>query len=261
MPVPISTEDFVAVGERFLSEDLIAEADRLLPLATADIALLATRGYGPGELEKLSDFRDTLVAESAVRRGQRGSKKGARLVLARAVKEGKLLLRSGETTALATLYRRSPPQGELQVETRRITTATVAQIDTLGGVIGSDSAKLRTRLTALITVLALPALEPAPDEAPARADLVAKIKAAIQALPALAEKKSTDQRDARTETSTLDELDGRTYTNLKMLTRVGRVYWKEHGNRRRAGEYQLNALHERAVKPPEPGEPSPDRRA
>ena len=49
MPIPITVDDFVAIGERYLSADIVNEADRLLPIATADIDLLATRGYGQGE--------------------------------------------------------------------------------------------------------------------------------------------------------------------------------------------------------------------
>ena len=249
MPIPITAEDFIAIGERYQSEDIIDEADRLLPLATADIALLATRGYGKGELSKAAGLRAALVAEVAGRNLQRGSKKGSRSVEAHAIKEGKAVLRSGETTALALLTNRTPPPGEAPLATRKIVEDTIGQIDALSGHIGTDSAKLRTRLTSLVAILGLPVLAPSKDDAPARAEFVAKVEAAIAALPELAEQKKTDQQDARTGTSSLDELDGRTYTNLKTMTKVGRAYWKEHGNPQRAGEYQLNALNVRAVKP------------
>ena len=64
-----------------------------MPIATADIDLLATRGYGQAELNKLHGFRAALVAEAAGRNQQRGSKKGSRSVEAHAIKEGKLVLR------------------------------------------------------------------------------------------------------------------------------------------------------------------------
>ena len=248
MPIPITPEDFVAIGERYLSEDIITELDRLLPLAAADITRLATRGYGASQLSKLTVFRVSLVAEVASRNQQRGSKKGSRTVEAQAIKDGKLVLRSGATMALATLTHRPPPPGETTIQTTKIVEDTIGQIDALGGVIGRDSAKLRTRLTSLVSILALPAMAAEPADAPARAAFVTKVEAAIAALPELAEQKKTHQQDAKTGTSALDEIDGRTYTNLKTLTRVGRAYWNEHGDRKRAGEYQLNALHERAAK-------------
>lgn len=248
MTIPITVDDFVAIGERYFSEDILNEADRLVPLATADIDLLATRGYGQGELSKLQGFRAALVAEVAGRNQQRGSKKGSRSVEAHALKEGKLVLRSGETTALAVLTNRTAPVGESVLETAKIVADTIGQIDALGGHIGSDSAKLRTRLTSLVSILGLPAIAPAPSDAAGRAALVGKVEAAIAALPALAEQKKTDQVAAKAGTASLDEIDGRAYTNLKTLAKVGRAYWREHGDLKRAGEYQLNALNARAGK-------------
>jgi hypothetical protein len=99
-----------------------------------------------------------------------------------------------------------------------------------------------------VSILALPVLAAEGSDTEARAAFVAKVEAAITALPALAEQKKTHQQDAKVGTSSLDEMDGRTYTNLKTMTKVGRAYWKEHGNPQRAGEYQLNALNARAAK-------------
>jgi hypothetical protein len=70
MSIPITAEDFIAIGERYQSEDIIDEVDRLLPLATADIELLATRGYGKSELSKVTGLRAALVAEVAGRNQQ-----------------------------------------------------------------------------------------------------------------------------------------------------------------------------------------------
>ena len=165
-----------------------------------------------------------------------------------AIHEGKLVLRSGEVTALAVLTSRTPHPGETPLETEKIVADTVGQIDALGGYIGNDSAKLRTRLTSLVSILELPALAPAPSDAAGRAALVAKVEAAIAALPGLAEQKKTDQVVAKAGTGSLDEIDGRAYTNLKTLAKVGRAYWREHGDLKRAGEYQLNALHSAAGK-------------
>lgn len=253
MSIPTTVEHFVAIGERYFSEDIINEADRLLPLATADIDLLATRGYGQGELNKLHGFRAALVAEVAGRNQQRGSKKGSRSVEAHAIKEGKLVLRSGEATALAVLTNRTAPPGETALETEKIVADTINQIDALGGHIGSDSAKLRTRLSSLVSILGLPAIAPAPSDAAGRAALVAKVQAAIAALPSLAEQKKTDQVTAKAGTASLDEIDGRAYTNLKTMAKVGRAYWREHGNPQRAAEYQLNALNPQAAKAPAAG--------
>lgn len=251
MSIPITPEDFITIGARYLTEDIIAEIDRLFPLATADLQLLATRGYGATQLQALDTLRTALTSESASKTQQRGSKKGARLNEATAVRDGKLVLRSGVAMATAALASRTSPKGETPEQARQIATDTMEQIDALGGRIGVDSAKLRARLTSLQTVMGLPALAPSsPDETKARADFKAKVQAAIAALPKLAEDKKQKQQDAKQQTASLDEIDGRAYTNLKMLTQVGRAYWNEHGNRKRAAEYQLSALHEKAAKAP-----------
>jgi hypothetical protein len=249
MPIPIDPEDFSAIGARFQSEDIVSEIDRLVPLATTDLPHLTTRGYGPARLAQLKAYRDNLVAEVAARKQQRGSKKGARKTEAVALQEGKLILRSGVTIAESAIEGRVPPPNETPEQTRKLVTEIVEQIDALGGRIGSDSAKLRTRLTSLVSILALPALAPSVDDAPSRAEFVAKIQSTIGALPSLAEQKKALQQDAKQATATLDEIDGRAYQNLKMLTKAGRAYWNEHKNRKRAAEYHLNNLHEAATKP------------
>lgn len=62
----------------------------------------------------------------------------------------------------------------------------------------------------------------------------------IKTLPDLTGQKKGSQQDAKRATMSLDELDGRAYTNLKMLAEVRRAYWNEHKNKRRAVQYQLN---------------------
>jgi len=71
MTIPFTVDAFVAIGERYFSEDILNEADRLVPLANDDIDRLATRGYGQGELSKLQGFRAAFVAEVAGRNQRR----------------------------------------------------------------------------------------------------------------------------------------------------------------------------------------------
>jgi hypothetical protein len=51
-----------------------------------------------------------------------------------------------------------------------------------------------------------------------------------------------DQSNSSQSTSHLDELKGRTYFNLRILTLAGRVLFVELGDFNRASFYQLNAL-------------------
>ena len=97
MSIPITAEDFIAIGARYDSPDIVAEIDRLIPLATADINYLTIRGYELTDLDQLKAHRDSLVAEVADRAQQRGAKKGSRKVEADAIADAKQVLRSGVT--------------------------------------------------------------------------------------------------------------------------------------------------------------------
>ncbi|APR77860.1 Hypothetical protein A7982_03207 [Minicystis rosea] len=246
--IPVTAQDFIKIGERFDSADIVAEIDRLLPLATADIVLLATRGYGQSLLDELKEHRSGLIVAVAERDRGRGTKKGARRVEGDAVDAGKLVLRSGVTLVMSAITHRKPAAGEMPEQTKQVATDLAAKIEGLGGRIGNDSAKLRTRLTTLAALLAEPVLAPAPAEAQARADFLAKVTEALAELPSLAEQKKGTQQDAKQETSSVNELDGRAYTNVKTLVQVGRAYWNEHANRKRAAEYNLSGLLETTTK-------------
>ncbi|MBI5481356.1 MAG: hypothetical protein HY906_21030 [Deltaproteobacteria bacterium] len=180
MTIPVTRHDFVQIGQLHASEDIVKEADRLLPVATEDIQKLAKRGYTMVELEGLRSYRDRLSGESADRREQRGAKKGARAREAVALREGKRVLRSGVVLALAGVARRPVPDGETEETTREIVAGLMHQVDALTGRIGNDSAKLRTRLGTLKNVLALPELQPPAAEAGARTEFLAKVDDALK---------------------------------------------------------------------------------
>ncbi|MBI5481844.1 MAG: hypothetical protein HY906_23510 [Deltaproteobacteria bacterium] len=243
MTIPVTRHDFVLIGQLYASEDIVKEADRLLPLATEDIQTLAKRGYTMTELEALRGYRDRLSAESADRREQRGAKKAARAREGVAVRDGKRVLRSGVVLAVAAIARRPVPSGESEETTREIVAGLMLQVDALTGRIGTDSAKLRTRLGTLKNILALPELQPSAPEAGGRTEFLAKVDDALKKLPGLAESKKAHQEEAKARTEDLDEIDGRAYFNMKLLCQVGRAYFNEHGDPGRAGGYQLNALH------------------
>lgn len=256
--IPVTAEDFAEIGRRYAADDLLAETNRLTPLATTDIAFLATHGYGKPDLDQLGTFRDQLVAAAADQKQQQGTKKGSRKVESDGVKDGKLVLRSGIVMARNALIKRTPAPNETVDATKKIAVETAAQIDALVGRIGKDSSVLETRLKALLTLLALPALVPPAAEAQARADFVTKAKAALAALPTLTKTKKGDQQDAKAGTTSRHEIEGRAYTNLKMLTDAGRAYWNDQKNPARAAEYQLNKLHPRknAAKPASAAKPA-----
>ena len=56
--------------------------------------------------------------------------------------------------------------------------------------------------------------------------------------------RKAQQQEAQVGTQYLAEIDGRAYANLKLLTQVGRAYFNEQKNKKRAAEYQLKRLRE-----------------
>jgi hypothetical protein len=81
--------------------------------------------------------------------------------------------------------------------------------------------------------------------------------AALTSIPSLAETKKALQAEAMGETDALGEIDGRGYTNLKLLCQVGRACFNELGDPGRAALYQLTALHAASRKRAPAPRPSP----
>lgn len=254
MAIPVTREDIIAVGARFPSEAIIAEIDRLLPIASGDLAVLEAGGYPAALLDQLRAHRAALTEETAARRAQRAQKKSARKVETDAIVDGKRVLRAGVAMAEAAIAHRVAPAGEPAETTQRIARDLIAALEPARGAVGHDSAKLRTRLTAIAAVLGSASIAPAEAGRPARAAMIDRITAAAAALPALAETKKAAQQDARNNTDALDEIDGRAYLNLRTLTKVGRAHWLLAGDSTRAAAYRLSLDDPRPkrAKPPEP---------
>lgn len=240
--IPRTPEEFTKIGRRFNSEDIIAEIDRLRPIATQDIADLARRGFPQPLLDRLVGYRATLAAESAERRQQRAAKRAARVSEEAAFDRGLDLLRAGTALAISAVSTRVPPEGETAEASARVMTRLAAQIDTLSGPIDEDTAALRTRLQTLGGILSDPELHPIPEMSEGIADCTTGIGQALERLPASTEAKEALQQAALVDTADLDEIDGRAYWYLKLLTQAGRARFRELQQPDRAAPYHLKAL-------------------
>ncbi|HOX44451.1 MAG TPA: hypothetical protein PK668_12680 [Myxococcota bacterium] len=260
MFVPVTREDFAKVGRRFSSEEIVNETDRLIPMATADLSTLETGGYSRAMLDELVAFRDQLRAESAAKSEVRGAKKGARMSEGLAFKEGRLALRKGISMALVAISRRQVPAGEDPKTTQERVTELTHLVKALGGKLNNDPAVLRARLEGLRALLGQPDFAPAQDGEPARKGLIEKLDRAIGLVTTHAEAKKNLKERSKGKTMTLDELDGRAYTNLRLLSQVGRACFMDAGDQVRAEGYLLRRLNRNKKdlgQEPKPAQPEP----
>ncbi|HOX46881.1 MAG TPA: hypothetical protein PK668_25005 [Myxococcota bacterium] len=242
MLAPVSKEDFVTLGKRYRSEEIINALDRLLPLATADLAALEPAGYTPELLAELTALRDQIRDGSATCRQVRGSKKGARAGEAVVLEEGKNVLRRGVALATVAVARRAPNPEETAQETREKAAELTSQVKALSGRLGKDAALLRTRLITLRALLVNPELNPSEK---ARAEIqkfLERLDKTVAGITAQAESKKALREQSKDRTVQMDELDGRAYANMRLLAQVGRAVFKDVGDLEHSRMYSLREL-------------------
>lgn len=255
--IPITSEDFIALGARFASEDIVEEIDRLAPIAERDIDELAQAGYDRDLLGQLLGHRTQLANESAERRRNRNAGKAATQNERTARDDAIRLLRSGTVLATSAVSTRQKPDDETPEMTREITTKLAADIDSLSGPIGYETATIRTRLTILKGVLQNPDLRPTENRTAAIAQTIADIDRVLAKLPTSTEEKQARKQASIVETAELNEIDGRAYWNLRLLTQAGRTRFRLLRDAERAKPYHLKRLTSSPARPKKP-KPQPE---
>lgn len=246
--IPYTREDFIEIGARFATEDIIAEIDRLAPLADDDLLVLTKGGYGRAKLDQLLGYRTALGAESAERRQNRGARKASTKSEREARKDGILLLRSGTVLAISAVSARPTPEGEAPETTATVMTDLSEKIDTLKGPLAEDTATVRTRLLTLKGILGDPELRPDAETTGAITETVTEIDGALAHLPTTTETKEKQKQASIVDTADLDETEGRAYWNLKLLTQAGYTGFRKLKNPERAKPYNLKGLNKSSTK-------------
>jgi hypothetical protein len=263
MSMPVTRSDFAKIGARFATEAIINEIDRLLPLAQADIELLVSGGYTRQLFQELAEHRDLLRTHAASRRAQQGARKGARKSEAIACEEGRLALAKGIAMAKVALTRRPVPEGADKEAFRKKATEQMSLLKALAIRNGRDAGQLRTRLEGLRAILLDPDYAPPAGGEADRAAFVQKLERIIATVTTHAENKKNLKDGTVIGTVDMDELDGRAYTNMRLLSQVGRAVQLEVGNKVQARAYALRSLNRSGVSrgrkgaPAEPAAPSP----
>jgi hypothetical protein len=241
MFVPITREDFINTGRSFHTDAIVREVTRLLPVATDDIALLSTRGYTMRMLEELKQLRVRLQSERDDQRVRRNEAKRPYHKETAVVRQALLALRSGAAMVTCAIATRRAPEGETPEAAREATVALMEHVDSLVTPCG-DPSRLRMRLAALRWLLTLQELSAGATDIKARAEFVEQLDILSRRLPAVAGLRS--RAYAPSEFDEMDEVDGRAYFNLQLLTRAGKVIFEETGHADHASLYEFRAVHE-----------------
>jgi hypothetical protein len=244
MPIiPLTPQDFRAIGERYSTADLVNEIDRLLPFGKRDSKPLTGLGFLPSDYTQLAAYRDNLSGLSAEQKISKANQMGATKVSRATIALGKSTVRLAASLAENLLSLRAIPKDETPEATEKIVTEVHEKIHALGGVIGTDSGKLRQRLGLVPVLFQDPALATASMELTAARDkLVADAASILAKLPAVAQAASSTRADAKEGTANVHETQGRAFWLLKRLAKTGRTFWSNQHNAAKAHDYQLNAL-------------------
>jgi hypothetical protein len=243
-----SKEEFVNLGKRYSGKEIVKAVDRLSQLAAADLEKLVAGGYTSKMLAALNALRDEILKASAGCHDVRGTKQGARAGESVLLGDVRTALRRGIAIACAALGRREPAAGETPEATLEKIAELSSQVRALQSSSHADTAELRARLISLQTLLAAPDFAPDPDEKPARDAFQARLAALIQAITAQTESKKALRDRSKDKTAEVDELIGRAYANLRILSKVGRAMFSDEGDEAHARSYLLTELHRRRAK-------------
>lgn len=239
--MPMTREEYIAIGDEFASRSVLAQLDGSIDLAVRDATLLATCGWTPRDTGALRALRSQLLEAVQAFERKFGQDVGRTRTTSGEMDNGKVwrlraraILENGLTSndALAELHR-------------------------LGGAAGRNPDTLATQVEGLARIAR------AGETALRSADLVddaffAEGARLVEALRAAAVPRRQRPKNLSAEHDRLDELDGRAWEIVKRLNRSGRAAQLGNGDRTLAAQYNLDALYGRPlrIRRPEPVEPT-----
>jgi hypothetical protein len=238
MLMPVTAQDFVWIGRSIPTEPLMREIVRLSKLASEDISVLATRGYHVGMLEQLRALRARLAAEDDAARKRRCDNNRSAVARGEDLASAENLFRSGIALALCAVATRRVHEQESVVAARRRTAALVEMVELIDRGSLRDSETLRFRIGQLRALLTLQELEPSASDVRGRSELVEKLEVAARNLASYAQE--TESPAPGPGFDIFNELEGRAWLNLRLMTEVGRAAFLEMGRSDRAILYHLD---------------------
>ncbi|MBK9264689.1 MAG: hypothetical protein IPM54_33515 [Polyangiaceae bacterium] len=236
---PEARAAFIKVGERFGSDDTLAQANQTLNAYAVHGAKLGDYGFGSADAAELQDARDGLIAAGVGREAKRTSKKIDTAAHSAAMRDGqgtRLRARSvlgGAKRALLALGNIAPVQ----------------KIEALlegDSVVADDAEGLAKQLDALQGMLKEQAIADAAKDR-GGPKVVTDLAADAQALRDAAKAKA-EPRGTPVETETLDLIDGIIVSLVRMAREAAEAAARESSEPAMVTAFELSALYKRRPK-------------
>lgn len=248
---PKAREKYLAIGERYATPDVLAQADKTLSALTLYGTILVLFGYGLDDGQRLAELRDVLLEYSTNQVQSAGARKNSRksyLTTLRQSKDARLSVRTVLGVAHDALLESGEEEAAKPIQTVLDDTSAEA-----------EDADLLDQLKALHLVVTAPALESliASRGGPA---IIERLTAAQTGLRAVLRGRAGDPE--RTAASQIrDILDGMVVTSVRAARAAARVAARAHGQPAIARAFKLDLLRPtRATEPDDetPGLPETD---
>jgi hypothetical protein len=249
----LTKDDFIKIGQRYPSTDVLREARAAAKRWNNDLPLLKRWAWGKNKLNELEALINNLDKQQKIYSAQVGTKLAAVPTEAALTQK----LRTWSLRALSIL------------NTHMKTNVTVAKaVEGLGSQVPTEPGLLTTYAGGLYQIIETEKSALTGDDKEAADDEF--FKEGTQLITDLPDAGSTkiERRDTKeVGTSDLDELDGRIYDLLRDLNENARRAHREAGNTRRASQYVFYYLttnptepteEEAPVTTPTPGTPTTD---
>lgn len=240
-------EDHINQGRGFGSPDTLAQADATLAGVAAHGEVLAEHGFGPEDVEDLTEARDRLVGAGVVRETKRASNKTTQKTFLAAMKKAKQERKRGRAvlSRSAVKLRQNGTQAELDAAT---SAAAVLEKTARSG---ANPETLATQLDLLGAELA---------KAPVAAVAASRggPKAVAEMAKAAAELRKPGLRPAKgtvAETEYVDLLDGIIVSLVRAARAAARSAAAELGRPALAKAFELTELYRNAAAAPQEPEP------
>jgi hypothetical protein len=229
---PGAREKYLAIGKRYATQDVLAQADKTLLGLTKYGLLLIVFGFGTNDAQRLAERRDALLEHFTNHLQDSGNRKNNRksyLTLLRKAKDARLSVRTILDLTGDDLLESGNDQAAKPIQTVLDDTSAEA-----------EDAALLDQLKALYSVLATPVLEPI-IATRGGVEILGRLTAAQTDLRSVLPGRADDP-EGPAASEIRDILDGMVVTSVRAARAAARVAARAHGQPAIARAFKLDCL-------------------